>query len=81
MRKLKVNIYTSFGGTHKSVEFEIDDEADDYEAEQLIETAPIAVDGIVVIVNNNNPLENLEIQEIQGLYLEYIDTWDEILDN
>ena len=56
-------------------------EPDDYEAEQLIETAPIAVDGIVVIVNNNNPLENLEIQEIQGLYLEYIDTWDEILDN
>lgn len=56
-------------------------EPDDNEAEQLIETAPIAVDGIVVIVNNNNPLENLEIQEIQGLYLEYIDTWDEILDN
>ena len=37
MRKLKVNIYTSFGGTHKSVEFEIDDEVGDYEAEQMAE--------------------------------------------
>lgn len=37
MRKLKVNIYTSFGGTHKSVEFEIDDGVDGYEAEQMAE--------------------------------------------
>ncbi|SHE98415.1 phosphate transport system substrate-binding protein [Atopostipes suicloacalis DSM 15692] len=56
-------------------------EPDDDEDAQLIETAPIAVDGIVVIVNNNNPLENLEIQEIQGIYLEYLDTWNEILEN
>lgn len=56
-------------------------EPDDNEVTQLIETAPIAIDGIVVIVNNNNPLENLEIQEIQGIYLEYLDTWNEILEN
>lgn len=37
MRKLKVDTYTSFGGTHKSVEFEIDNEVDDYEAEQMAE--------------------------------------------
>lgn len=50
------------------------------EAEQLIGIAPIAVDGIVVIVNQNNPLENLELEEIQGIYLEYFDSWNDVLD-
>lgn len=50
------------------------------EAAQLTETKPIAIDGIVIIVNNNNPLENLELIEIQGIYQEYFTTWDEILD-
>jgi len=56
-------------------------EPDGDEAAQLIETAPIAMDGIVVIVNNHNPLEDLEIQEIQGLYLEYLNTWNDVLKN
>lgn len=56
-------------------------EPDGNEASQLIETAPIAIDGIVVIVNNNNPLQNLDIQQIQGIYLEYYSTWNEVLEN
>lgn len=51
------------------------------EASQLIETAPIAIDGIVVIVNKNNPLNNLEIEEIQGIYLEYYRVWNEVLED
>lgn len=51
------------------------------EASQLIETAPIAIDGIVVIINNNNPLDNLEVEEIQGIYLEYYGAWNEILED
>jgi len=49
------------------------------EAAQLIETQAIANDGIVVIVNNNNPIENLELIEIQGIYQDYFTTWDEVL--
>lgn len=55
-------------------------EPDAGEAEQLMEIAPIAVDGIVVIVNNNNTLQNLELEEIQGIYLEYFSSWNDVLD-
>lgn len=55
-------------------------EPDADEAAQLIETAPIAIDGIVVIVNNLNPIENLELEEIQGIYQEYYGSWNELLD-
>lgn len=56
-------------------------EVSDKEAEQLIETQPIAVDGIVVIVNNNNPIENLEMIEIQGIYQDYFTIWNEVMEN
>ncbi len=49
------------------------------EMAQLIESAPIAIDGIVAIVNNNNPVENLDLKEIQGIYLNYYDSWSEVL--
>lgn len=48
------------------------------EAAQLIETQPIAIDGIVVIVNNNNPIENFELIEIQGIYQDYFTVWNEV---
>lgn len=59
-------------------------EPSDQEAAQLIETAPIAIDGIVVIVNNLNPVENLDIEQIQGIYsdeVEYYNYWNEVLEN
>jgi len=49
------------------------------EAAQLTETRPIAIDGIVVIVNNDNPIENFELIEIQGIYQDYFTTWNEVL--
>ena len=56
-------------------------ELTDEELDQVLEAAPIAIDGIVVIVNNNNPLETLKIEEIRGIYFEYYSTWNELLDN
>jgi phosphate transport system substrate-binding protein len=50
------------------------------EAAQLTETEAIAIDGIVVIVNNNNPINNLELIEVQGIYQEYFTVWNEVMD-
>lgn len=51
------------------------------EAARLMETQAIAVDGIVLIVNDKNTIEDIELEEIQGMYLEYYTTWDEIIEN
>lgn len=51
------------------------------ELAQVEESAPIAIDGIVVIVNNNNPLDSIELEDVKGIYLEYFTTWDELLEN
>lgn len=48
------------------------------EAEQLIATEAIAVDGIVVIVNNLNTIEDISLEQIKGIYFEYFTSWDEI---
>lgn len=52
---------------------------DEGEMADLIESKAIAIDGIVAIVNNNNPIENLSLDQIQGIYLNYYETWDEVL--
>lgn len=54
----------------------------DEENEQLIDTQPIAIDGIVMIVNNQNPLENISSLEIRRIFVSDYDTnitWDHIL--
>lgn len=56
-------------------------ELTDEELAQVEESAPIAIDGIVVIVNNNNPLESIQLEEIKGIYLEYYSTWNELLED
>lgn len=38
----------------------------------------IAIDGIAVIVNNENTIANLTMDEIQGIYLGDITTWSEV---
>lgn len=48
------------------------------ESTDLIETRAIAVDGIVIIVNNKNTIENIELEDLRGIYLEEYDTWNEI---
>lgn len=48
------------------------------ESDDLIDTKAIAVDGIVLIVNNKNPIENIHLDEIRGIYLEKYTHWNEI---
>ena len=46
-----------------------------HEAEQL-ESAVIAQDGIVVIVNNENPLNELTSEQVKRIYTGELTTWD-----
>ena len=47
----------------------------------LIETKSIAIDGIVLIVNNKNILDNIQLDQIRGMYLDEISKWNEISNN
>ena len=38
----------------------------------------IAMDGIVVIVNNENPIEELTSEQVKNIYIGEITTWDEV---
>lgn len=49
------------------------------EAAQLLDTQAIAVDGIVLIVNNENTIQDVELEQIRGIYLEYYTNWNEII--
>lgn len=48
------------------------------ESIDLIETKAIAVDGIVIIVNNKNTIENINLDQLRGMYLEEYNSWNEI---
>lgn len=48
------------------------------EAVGLIETKPIAIDGIVLIVNNKNTIENIALDKVRGMYLEKYTIWNEV---
>lgn len=47
----------------------------------LIDTKAIAIDGIVLIINNKNTLINIQLEQIRAMYLDEITSWHEILDN
>lgn len=49
------------------------------ESVDLIETRAIALDGIVLIVNNKNTIQNIDLDKVQGMYLEDFNVWDEVL--
>ena len=49
----------------------------DEEAAELVNTQ-IATDGIAVVVNNENPVEDMTSDQIKGIYLEEITDWSEI---
>ncbi len=48
------------------------------ESENLLETRAIAVDGIVLIVNNKNTIQSIALDKVQGMYLEKYTVWNEV---
>lgn len=53
-------------------------ELKDEEAAEL-EQMVIAIDGIAVVVHNDNPLENLTMEEIKNIFIGEITTWDGVI--
>ena len=49
----------------------------DYEKE-LLESVMIASDEIVVIVNADNPLEEITAEDLKGIYMGEITKWQEL---
>ncbi len=53
-------------------------ELDADEEAEVLGVDAIAVDGIAVIVNNNNPLNGLALEDVQGIYLGDITSWADV---
>lgn len=53
-------------------------ELKDEEAAELEQVA-IAIDGIAVIVHNDNPIENLTMDEIRQIFIGEITTWSDVI--
>lgn len=57
-------------------------EVSEDEAAQLIETRPIAIDGIVMIVNKQNEVDDIDYEDIRKIYLadyELPNVWNDII--
>ena len=52
-------------------------ELKDYEAE-LLETKVIGKDAVAIVINEENPLENLTIKQLTDLYNGTYKNWDDI---
>ncbi|WP_366033087.1 phosphate ABC transporter substrate-binding protein [Clostridium sp.] len=48
------------------------------EEESLVKATTIAYDGIAIITNKNNPIKNITIEQIKGIYTGKIKKWSEI---
>ena len=53
-------------------------ELKDSEASEGVTAAVIAMDGIAVIVNNDNPLTDLTSDQVKSIYLGELTKWDEL---
>ena len=53
-------------------------ELKDSETEQGLTATTIAMDGIAVIVNLDNPTANLTSDQVKGVYVGDITSWDEL---
>lgn len=82
----KVSIEIQSTGSSAGMQSVIEDSADigmasrqlkDSEKEALNHEA-IAIDGIAVIVNNENPLESISLDEVKSIYIGEITNWDDI---
>lgn len=50
----------------------------DDEVDQVTEAAPIALDGIAVIVHPSNPLESLTVNQVSDIFSGNVSTWDDV---
>ena len=50
----------------------------DSETEQGLTATTIAMDGIAVVVNFDNPTANLTSDQVKGVYVGDITSWDEL---
>lgn len=50
----------------------------DDEIDQVTEAAPIALDGIAVIVHPTNPLESLTVDQVSDIFSGNVSTWDDV---
>ena len=53
-------------------------ELKDSEKESGAKATVLAMDGIAVVVNPENPVENLTVDQIQSIYVGEVTTWDEV---
>ncbi len=53
-------------------------ELDEDEQAEVLGHDAIAVDGIAVIVNHNNPVNGLALEDVQGIYLGDITSWADV---
>ena len=54
-------------------------ELKDSETEQGVSSQTIAMDGIAVIVNNDNPVEELTSEQVKGIFTGETLTWDAVI--
>ena len=53
-------------------------ELKDSETEAGAKATVLAMDGIAVVVNPENPIENLTVDQIKSIYVGEVSTWDEV---
>ena len=53
-------------------------EVKDEELEAGLTATQIAIDGIAVIVNNDNPIEDMTTEQVKSIYVGETTTWDEL---
>jgi len=51
----------------------------DAEREDLYEVITIAMDGIAIIVNNDNPIDNLTVEQIRAIFTGETTRWSEVI--
>ncbi len=55
-------------------------ELDESELAEGIESTDVAWDGIVVIVNNESPVDDLSVEEVRAIFSGEVESWSEISD-
>ena len=51
----------------------------DSEKEKGVREVTIAIDGIAVIINNDNPVESLKKSDVEGIFTGKINSWSEFV--